>query len=241
MEEKPFLDHLEDVRNTIIRILITFCIATGTSFFFIKKIFWLLCQPLHKAVPSVDYTFLYALAPADALTMSLKITLVCGLVFSLPCIIYFIASFILPALTLQEKKVILLLFSVGALLFISGMLFCYFCLLPVMIHFLWKYTESLGIANKWTIQGYISLCLNLLIACGIIFELPPIILGLVKLNIIDYEQLKRSRRHAIVCAFIIAAVLTPPDVVSQILLALPLIGLFECSVLGAYLIKKHQK
>jgi sec-independent protein translocase protein TatC len=234
-DKKPFLDHLEDLRITIIKILITLGIATGLSLIFTSKLLYLLKFPLIMALNSMgqgamEKEILRSMAPAGAFTLSLKMALFAGLAFALPPILYFLTRFILPGLNEKEKKYLPLVFLFGAALFALGILFCYWIALPQSLKFLWRYNEFMGILPLWTIESYISFVIFFMLAFGLAFETPLLILSLVKLDLLSPMLLREKRRHAIVVIIIVAAVLTPPDVFSQILLAIPMIFLYEICI-----------
>lgn len=232
---KPFLEHLEDLRATFIRIIIAIALASLISFFFASQLLSILKHPLVVMLHAVgsshlEKEILRSLNPAGAVMLSLKISLFAGIMVALPFLLYFLAQFILPGLTGKEKKYLLPIFLWGSILFAAGALFCYGVALPQTLRFLWSYNESMGITPFWTIENYIPFALFLIIAFGLAFETPLLILTLVKLDILSPEQLRTKRRYAIVAIFIVAAVLTPPDVFSQVILAVPMLLLYEVCV-----------
>lgn len=240
-DRQPFIAHLEELRITILKCIVAYVIFLIACFVFSPHIFAILQAPL---VSIVEYSgeapgeLLRTLNPTGAFSMALKISAACGLICALPFILYFAASFIVPALSSNEKKYLLPVFSLGAVLFLSGVIFCYYCVLPISLKFLWNFAEWFGVKSAWTLEYYITFATRFLLVFGIVFELPLIILTLVKLHILSYMILIVYRKYVIVGVFILAALLTPPDVVSQLLLAVPLWGLYELSVWGAWLIEK---
>ena len=170
--------------------------------------------------------------------MAVKISLASGLIVTLPVTLYFIALFIIPALSKKEKNFITAIFCAGSFLFATGILFCYYIALPISLRFLWNIGQWMNITNCWTLENYVSFTTGFLLAFGIIFEMPSVILLLVKLNLISYKTLSKQRKIVIVIILVFSAFITPPDVVTQIIMAIPLIILYEISVLAAYLIRK---
>ena len=241
--EKPFLDHLDDFRSVLFKILASILIAGGLCLFFSPDILKILKFPLAKALAwmhreGADKNMLMSLSPAGGFTLSLKLALLSGMILALPFILFFLLRFISPALKENEKKYLFPLFAAALTLFISGTLLCYFYALPQSLRFLWMFNERMGIVTFWTVESYVSFASLFLLAFGLAFETPVLILGLVKLNILSPYLLRTGRRYAIVIIFIVAAVLTPPDAFSQILLAIPMLILYEICVWLSTWIKK---
>ncbi len=245
MEEKSFIDHLSDFRLTIIKIILSLIIGTGVCFYFAPSLLTSLKAPLMKILANLpnDSTpkfILQTLNPTGSFLMAIKISFFCGLLTTLPINLYFLGAFIIPALTKQEKGKIIPAFFIGTILFFLGVLFCYKLVLPISLEFLWNFSDWMEITNNWTIEYYVSFATQFLLIFGFIFELPIVILTLVKLNILSYRILTQYRRYVIVIVFVTAALLTPPDIFTQLLMALPLIVLYEISVLGAFFIDKKK-
>lgn len=234
-EPKPFLDHLEEFRFLLIKSSIVLLIFTILSFFFAAQLIQLLELPLVKVLkqlqlPQQASTILRSLSPTGAFIMALKAAFASSLIFSSPFILFFLIQFIVPALKPNEKKILKpFCFSFG-LLFLSGILVAFFFAFPITLYFLWTYHQKLGIQPAWTIENFINFELKFLLGFGIIFELPIVILTLVHLDIVTKDQIVSKRKHAIVFAFVLAAILTPPDPVSQICMALPIIFLYEICI-----------
>ncbi len=183
------------------------------------------------ALHAPETALLRTLRPTGAFMISMKLAFGAGFILSLPWILWFLGKFVLPGLTSLERGYIFPALVAGTMLFAAGVAFCYFLMLPTALGFFWSYGEKMGIANEWTIENYVSLVMQLLIAFGAVFELPVVLLFLVKVGMIGHRAMRRARRYVIVGVFIAAAALTPtPDMVSQILLAVPMILLYEFSV-----------
>lgn len=172
------------------------------------------------------------LGPSSAFFVSLKLALYGGIALALPFLMYFIGGFVFPALKKAEKKYIYSGIAIGCGLFCIGVLFCYFVLLPVTLRVAVQYSEWMGFnVNDWRAEEYISFVSKLILGMGIAFELPVVILVMVKLGILNYKKLAGFRLYMIVVNLVLAGVLTPgPDVVSQLIMAVPLQFLYEVSV-----------
>lgn len=173
---------------------------------------------------------LTALKPAAVFTESLRLSLVAGVVLSLPVVLYQAWAFIRPGLSTREGKAVVWSLYSGTLLFAAGALFAYYLVIPAALKFFWTYGQHLGVQAAWTIDHYISFVLMFLLSFGLAFELPVVLVLLVWLNIVRTEQLEAKRPYIIVGLAVLAAVLTPPDALSQVLLLLPLWLLFEISL-----------
>ncbi len=233
---KTFSEHLEDLRWVLIKSIITFVIASIICFYFSNVMFDVLRRPLvemQQYMKSSQMIELRALHPSEAFLMSLKIAFASGLILSSPVILFFFWQFLSPGLTDRERKLALPAFASGLICFLVGVGFCYFVILKLCLLFFWKYTVSMGVKPEWTIGNYISFVITLLIAFGVTFEMPVLSSLLARLGLVNSRMLASKRGYSILAIFILAAILTPPDVFSQILLALPMIGLYEISILAA--------
>lgn len=247
MEEKTFLEHLEDLRVVFLKAFIVIIVLSGLSFAFAPALLKLILWPFHAAVARYDLeapttALLRTLRPSGAFMMSMKMALGAGFFFSLPLVLWFGGKFLLPGLTPVEKKYLLPALGAGTALFVLGAAFCYFFVLPAALGFFWKYGQNLGVANEWTIENYVPLVIQMLLAFGAVFELPVVLLFLVKIGLLNYAVLSKSRKIVLVGIFILAAVITPtPDILNQILLAVPMILLYEICVWIALWMAKSEK
>jgi sec-independent protein translocase protein TatC len=226
---KPFLEHLEDLRFTLIRCALALGIGMAVSIPLAPEIFGLLKRPLAAITDKPD-EFLSSLEVVGAFTITLKLALWSGLVLSAPFIIYYAALFILPALTPRERKAISGTSVLGVFLFIFGVLLGYGYTLPFAIKAMFSMNSWLGIQAQWTVSSYISFTIQLLLGFGLAFELPVVLLILGRIGLVSSRFLSARRRHAVLVILIIAAVLTPPDVVSQLLMSIPLYAFFEVCI-----------
>lgn len=183
-----------------------------------------------------------SLGPAAAFIVATKMALYGGLVLASPFIFYFVANFVFPALRMREKKYIYrgLFFGVG--LFLTGVCFCYFLLMPVALKVSAQYAEWFGFkATQWRAEEYIGFVCKFMLGMGLGFELPVVILTLVKLGVLSYGVLKKARRYVIVISFVLGAILTTPEVITQILMAIPLLLLYEISVWIAWYWERQER
>ncbi len=222
-QQMPFYGHLAEFRKRIIMVMVVFIVATLGSFTFTKPMADFIMRP------ATGLKFVY-LSPPDLFIALVKLSIVAGLALSLPIIIYEIWMFIRPALEKRERGSILggLLFS--GLFFAAGAAFAFYVIVPFTLRFFLSYSSQM-IEPMISIKEYLGFISDLCIAFGISFELPVAAAILGALGVLQADVLVKSRRMAVLGIFIAAAILTPPDVVSQILLALPMLGLFELSIM----------
>lgn len=228
---KPFLAHLEDLRRALIWSATALLIGMGVACGFAPTLFRILKAPLNGVVPDPD-TFIRTLDVTGGISVAMQTIFWGGILFSAPVILFSLCWFVFPGLTRRERRALLggLLFS--ALLFISGVLLCYFTALgPALTIMLW-FNTWLGIPVEFfTITSYMGFVLKLLLSFGLAFELPVVLLVLGWLGIINSSHLRRWRRHSIVIILILAAIITPTqDPLSQLILAVPLIALYELCI-----------
>lgn len=237
--EMPFLDHLEELRWRIIKILAALVVASIGCYVFSDFLFQWLRWPLQRAVPdgSVDLNFLKV---GEGFTVRIKLSVLAGIFISIPVTIYQIWRFVMPGLYDKEKRVVVPLVASSSILFLVGAAMCFIWVLPFTIRFL------LGIAPEdvkpvLTINEYLNFVMWTTLAYGLVFQLPIVSLFLGRLGIIDSKLLSKGRRYAIVAVAVVAAVVTPPDVFSMAMMGLPLYLLYEISILILFLTGKRQK
>ena len=182
------------------------------------------------------------LSPAGSFIVATKVAFYGGLVMAAPFIFYFVAHFVFPALKMREKKYIYRGLAFGAGLFLPGVCFCYFVLMPVALAASVQYAEWLGFtANQWRAEDYIGFVCKFMLGMGLGFELPVVVLTLVKIGVLNYRMLAAGRRYVIVISAVLGAVLTTPEVITQILMALPLYVLYEICVWVAWYWERQDK
>src|SRR6516165_2709086 len=235
---KPFLEHLEDLRWTIVKMAIALLVAMMLCLFFRSALVHIMQAPLHEVDPQVGA--LRALGITDSITISFHLAFYAGIVLSFPVLLYFLAEFVLPALTAVEKRFLFPAIAGSFGLFLLGVLVCYFWLLPKTILFFFRDTQSLGWAPTWTVQQYYSFVTRFTIGFGLAFELPVVVLALVRFGLITYRFMGRTRPYAIVLIFVLATIITPtPDILTLIALALPMCLLYESCIWIAWLMERR--
>lgn len=236
---KPFLEHLEDLRWTIVKIAITLIAAMVVCFAFRTTLVRVMQAPLHDIDQKVGA--LRALGITDSIVISFRLAFYAGIVLSFPLLLYFIAEFVLPALTTIEKRFLFPAIFVSFGLFLLGVLVCYFWLLPKTILFFFRDTESLGWTPTWTVQEYYSFATRFTLGFGVAFELPVVVLALVRFGLVTYQFMRRTRPYAIVLIFILATIITPtPDILTLVAMALPMCLLYESCIWIAWFMQRRK-
>jgi sec-independent protein translocase protein TatC len=229
-EARPFMDHLGDLRVMIIRIALILVLAMIGAFFFRDLLAAVIQRPL-IAVDPVRANSLQSLGVADSMTISLQLSFYAGLVISFPLITFFLAQFLFPALKPAERKILLPVAALGLFLFLGGISFAYLVVLPGTLDFFFKDAKAMHWTPTWTVREYYSFTTQFLIAFGIAFEMPMVVLALVKLGILTAEKLRKTRSAAIVTIFTVAAFITPsPDLVTYFLMGGPMVVLYEACI-----------
>ncbi len=223
---KPFLDHLEDLRHTLIKSFVAIAAGMAVAFPLAPRILDVLKRPLHLVTSDPD-RMLQSMEVSGAFIAAMRIAFWSGFLISTPLIILFLGQFVLPALKPSEKRLAARAGMLGAVLFLAGVAIGYFYTLPFALSAMFLINEWLGVVPLWTIGSYVVFSTQLLIAFGLAFEIPVVLLVLGRLGIVSGEWLRTHRRHAVVVALVIACVLTPPDVVSQIIMTIPLVLMYE--------------
>lgn len=243
-DPKPFLDHLEDLRWMIIKCVVALALGMGLSLIFTDQILQILEEPLRKAIEPRGKNvedFLIMQNMMDPLTVTIQTAISAGIVVALPFMLFFIGQFILPALSERERRMILPTFSFGVILFLGGVVFCYYLILPQAIEVFISWGENMRRTYLMPQNEYLGFILQMLIAFGLSFELPLVIIILSKLGIVSVEMLKEHRRHAVVIIIIFAACVTPTsDPFSLGMLAVPMYLLYELSIFCAVWIERKR-
>ena len=186
--------------------------------------------------------FMSALKPTETFMLSMKLSFFAGVILAFPLLLYFLLQFILPGLHAHEKRVLWPSLTIGFGLFLAGVLFAYFLILPRALGYFFEWGDSLGVRNDWRIGEYISFAIQFTLLFGLSFELPVVVMVLVKLGLLGYATMKKTRNYAIVAIFILAAVLTPtPDMLTQTLMAAPMIILYEACIWLAWWDERKQR
>lgn len=238
--EAPFVSHLVELRDRLIRALIAVGVCFGVLALYPGPagLYDLLAAPMVAHLP--DGTKLIATNVISPILVPLKITLMAAFLIALPVVLYQVWAFVAPGLYSHEKKMVLPLVISSTLLFLVGVAFCYFIVIPGMSKFIQAFAPS-AITAAPDIEQYFGFVLTLFMVFGIAFEVPIAVIVLARLGIVTIEQLKAWRGYFIVGSFIIAAVVTPPDVISQLALAIPMCILYELGIIAARVLIKHTK
>lgn len=239
-DEKPMslLDHLNEMRWRLVRCFIAAAVGFCLCWAFVEPIFALLVKPLLAVLPAGGNA-MYSTMP-EAFFIRMFVACIAGLFVASPVIFYQIWAFISPGLYEEEKLFIVPVAVVSAVFFVGGALFCYHIVFPFAFQFFMSYnTEQIRVMPR--ISDYVDFVLKLLIAFGLIFEMPLFAFFLSRMGVLTAAMMRQARRYAILGIFIVAAILTPPDVLSQLLMAAPMLVLYEVSVIVAAVFGKKKK
>ena len=234
--EMPFWDHLEELRWRLIKSIIAILIGAGFSYAYSDIIMYWLINPTESL--SIDLN-LQVLKITSMFTVKLSVALFGGMILGLPVILYQFWRFISPAF--EDKYGVAVIFTVlfSSAFFLLGMSFAYFVIIPFSLAFFTSLTaETIDVAYNFTLEGYLMYILWLIFGCGLLFQLPVISIFFTKIGILTPAFLREYRKFAIVVFLILGAVLTPPDPISQILIVVPLILLYEFSILISKVFKR---
>ena len=220
-KDMTLTEHLQELRGCLIKSIAALILGTGCSVYFLQDIMDILTAAAKE---------LYYMRPAEAFMIYMKVALLSGLILSSPFILYELYSFVRPALTLRERRFTLICIPLSLVLFITGMLFSYSFVFPRGLEFFLGFAA--GKVNPLiSMESYLDFMLMLVVPFGFAFNVPVVLTMLAYLNIVSAKMLMKYQRHVILVAFIIAGVITPtPDIITQTLLAVPLILLYEVSI-----------
>jgi sec-independent protein translocase protein TatC len=238
--EAPFVSHLVELRDRLIRAVI----AIGAAFAVLALfpgpagLYDLLAAPLVAHLPAG--ATLIATNVISPILVPLKITLMAAFLVALPVVLFQVWAFVAPGLYSHEKKMVLPLVISSTVLFLVGVAFCYFLVIPGMSKFIQAFAPS-AITAAPDIEQYFGFVLTLFMVFGIAFEVPVAVVVLARLGVVSIDQLKAWRGYFIVASFVVAAVVTPPDVISQLALAIPMCILYELGMIAAKIFVKHTK
>lgn len=230
-----FISHLIELRDRLVRIAIVVILVFLGLMPFAAQIFDFLAAPMMQALPAGAH--MIATGVVTPFLIPVKITLVLALLISLPWVLYQIWAFIAPGLYAHEKKLIAPLVISSSALFMAGVAFCYYFVFRVVFSFVNQFAPK-SIAVAPDIESYLDFVMTMFLAFGVTFEVPIIVIVMVRMGFVTVEKLRAVRPYVIVGAFVVAAVVTPPDVTSQLLLAVPMCLLFEIGLFIAPWFKK---
>jgi sec-independent protein translocase protein TatC len=236
--EQPFVQHLIELRDRLVKATIAVAVAGVVLAIFPgpAELYDLLAAPLVAQLPAG--ATLIATSVISPFLVPLKILLMAAFLLALPVVLYQVWAFVAPGLYSHEKKLVLPLVVSSTLLFMIGVAFCYFFVFGQVFKFIQSFAPK-SITAAPDIEAYLSFVMTMFIAFGLAFEVPIVVIVLARMNVVSIEKLKAFRSYFVVLAFIVAAIVTPPDVVSQLALAIPMCVLYEIGIWAAQLFIKH--
>ena len=233
--EESFLTHLIELRTRLIRALAAIIIVFIPTAFYARELYALLAAPLLASLPAGGQ--MIATDVVGVFLVPMKVALMVSFLVALPAVLYQVWAFVAPGLYHHEKEMAMPLVAASVILFFIGMAFAYFAFFPMVFGFMSQFAPE-GVAWMTDIEKYLSFVMAMFLAFGITFEVPVVVIVLTKLGLVTVPQLREWRSYVIVGAFAVAAVFTPPDVISQFMMAIPLCLLYELGiVLAAWLVK----
>lgn len=237
--EESFISHLVELRDRLIRSLIAIAVVLGALCLYPGPgdIYDFLAAPLTSALP--EGTKMVAIGVVTPFMVPLKVTAMVAFIIALPFILFQVWGFVAPGLYAHEKRLGVPLIISSTVLFVLGMAFCYYFVFGQVFHFIGSFAPK-SITPAPDIEAYLSFVMTMFLAFGLSFEVPVALVVLVKLGVVSVEKLKEWRSYFIVGAFVVAAIVTPPDVVSQLALAIPMCLLYEIGILAAKLVSRPQ-
>ena len=238
LEEMPFLAHLDEMRRRIIRSVVAAFLGMLACYAFAEKFFDWLMLPLYRALPEAS-KLIYT-APHEAFFTYIKVAFVAGIILTSPYIFYQMWLFVVPGLYSHERKYIMPIAFCSALFFVCGAFFGYGVVFPYGYKFFMSFSD-VYIQPMITMREGLSFAIRLLLAFGVVFELPLVIFFLARLGIVTSKGLRKQRKYAILIAFVLSAMLTPPDLVTQTFMSGPLIVLYELGIWVAKFFGKREK
>ncbi len=238
---KPFLEHLEDLRGMLFKMSAVLGLTMMVCFGFRAPLMHVIELPLY-IIPSFDLHMLRGLAPGDSMTISLHLAFYAGIIISFPLLAYFLADFVLPALTQKEKALVLPGVGVAFALFLAGVLFCFKVVLPMTLHWLWFDQIHMGMSPDWTVSAYISFATQFVVVFGLTFDLPVVVIALVRIGLLNSGMLRRTRAYAVAIILIFAAFVAPSaDPVTMGVFAGPMFLLYELCIWIAYWMERAER
>ena len=239
---QSILAHLEDLRRMLFRCLLALVVACVACIPLARPLLRWLQAPLWQVAAQNHYELeLITTSPVEGFMQLVKMVFATGVLVSLPFMVFFVARFVFPGLKPVERKYLAWGGLAGAALFAVGVGFGYVLTLPVAVKFMFYFNNALGTTANWKIDAYLGFVLQLLIGFGLAFELPLVLLALGRLGVVSTAQMRLYRRHVIVGILVVAMVLTPPDVPSQLQMAIPLVVLYELCIWILRLLERRDR
>jgi sec-independent protein translocase protein TatC len=235
--QDTFISHLVELRNRLLRAILAVGFVFGCLLYWAKDLYSLLAKPLLAALPAGGQ--MIATDVVGVFLVPVKVAALVAFVIALPYVLYQVWAFVAPGLYANEKRLVLPLVVASSVLFLIGMAFAYFLVFPMVFQFMASIAPE-GVAWMTDIDKYLSFVLTTFVAFGVTFEVPVVVIVLVRAGVISIEKLKEIRPYVIVGAFVVGAILTPPDVVSQFMLAVPLWFLYEIGIVLARFVERSR-
>jgi len=227
-ETQTIFEHLAELRYRLVRIVIAVALSTGVSFFFAERIIQLLLYPAGGLIDKLRVQ-----SPPETIANFMRVSLVVGIAIASPIVVYHVVRFLAPGLKPNEKRWLYTLLPFVAGMFVLGTGFAYFVILPAMLPFLFSFGSSVA-EPEWRMDYYLPFVAQMLLAAGVIFELPLVVFFLAKIGVVNHRLLIRYWKYALLIIFIVAAIITPtPDPFNQLLVAAPMILLYLISIVLA--------
>jgi sec-independent protein translocase protein TatC len=235
---ETFLSHLIELRDRLIRCLLVVAVAFIPAFLYSAELYDFLAQPVIRSLPTGSK--MIATGVITPFLIPMKIALLAAFLVVLPFVLYQVWAFVAPGLYVHEKKLVLPLIVSSTVLFFVGMAFCYYFVFGAVFEFINNFApKSISVAPD--IEAYFNFVIGMFLAFGIAFEMPVVVVVLVITGLVNTQQLAEWRGYVIVGIFVVAAVVTPPDVVSQLSLAIPMCILYEIGIIFARLVERRRK
>jgi sec-independent protein translocase protein TatC len=245
LERKPFIEHLRDLRVVLIKTAVVFLACVIVSFAALGPIFRFLRMPLRalevRRGLEPGTIELITLGPSDVFNALMTISLSVAVGLSLPFALYFLGGFVAPALTRRERRALVPGLIAGLVLFVAGAAFAFFITSGLLMDFLWSLGEGMRWPNQWTAGAYFGFLSRFVFVSGLSFELPLVLVILVRLGVLTIRMLNKYRRHAIMVILVVAAVLTPPDATSMFIVAGPMYLLYELSIVASIILERRRR
>jgi sec-independent protein translocase protein TatC len=233
--QDTFISHLVELRDRLLRAILAVIAVFLCLFYWAKDLYALLAKPLLAALPAGGQ--MIATDVVGVFLVPVKVAFLVSFVIALPYVLYQVWAFVAPGLYANEKRLVLPLVVASSVLFLAGMSFAYFLVFPMVFQFMASIAPE-GVAWMTDIDKYLSFVLTTFIAFGVTFEVPVVVIVLVRVGVVSIEKLKEIRPYVIVGAFVVGAIFTPPDVISQVMLAVPLWFLYELGILLARFVER---
>ena len=234
--EMTIFEHLAELRHRLFISILGILLCTGVALYFVEPILTILNRPFFAVFPAGS---LIGTGPAEAFMLKLKTALFSGIILSVPLLFHQFWLFVAPGLHEHERRLVVPFVLITSFLFIGGVAFCYEVVFPFALTFFWEQYGSIGLTANIRLSEQLGFTMQGLLVFGAMFELPVVAFFLGRIGLITHHTLIGASRYAIVAIFVIAAILTPPDVLTQFLLAVPLLALYGVSIVVVWLTQKR--